>query len=295
MPSCKAQITQDEKEWLIKKTLNDLVFVEGGSFMMGDVGYTDSTGTHQYFLGRKDALPVHQVTLDSYSMGKLEVTYKEFDLFCKATGKELVGSKYRGSEFILPQLSAVDLNWHQAKAYCSWLKEITGLPFDLATDAQWEYAARSRGKAVKYATDNGEIEKGRNFKGKEYRLGSYPPPGSYPPNPLGMYDMSGNRAEWVLDGWYGYTKEAQVNPTHKQTGLMVIRGFEGVGVLNTVYNRGYRKPTSTGAGIGIRFVLNQKEPVNVNSVLKQLGISAITEEEKEAFMPKNWPWEKVLY
>lgn len=110
-----------------------------------------------------------------------------------------------------------------------------------------------------------------------------------------MYDMSGNRAEWVLDGWYGYTKEAQTNPVHKEGGLMVIRGFEGVGVLNTVYNRGYRKPTNTGAGIGIRFVVNQKEPVDVNAVLKQLGISSITEEEKEAFMPKNWPWEKVVY
>ncbi len=295
MPSCKAQITQDEKEWLIKKTLNDLVFVEGGSFMMGDVGYTDSTGTHQYFLGRKDALPVHQVTLDSYSMGKLEVTYKEFDLFCKDTGQALVAQSFRNTDVVHSNLSAVYMDWYQAKAYCNWLSEITTLPFNLATDAQWEYAARSRGEAVKYATDNGEIEKGRNFKSKEYRFNDSPPPGIYPSNPLGMYDMSGNKAEWVLDGWYGYTTEAQVNPTHKQTGLMVIRGFPGVGHPNTLYGRGYRKPINNGSGACIRFVLNQKEPVNVNAVLKQLGISPITEEEKEAFMPKNWPWEKVLY
>ncbi len=286
--SCKAQVTKEEKEWLIKKTLNDLVFVRGGTFEMGDVGYIDSLGNHQYFLGRKDALPVHQVTLDSYSMGKLEVTYKEFDMFCSATGEELVAYEFRDTKVVKPYFSAVYMDWYQAKAYCQWLRELTGLPFTLATDAQWEYAARSRGKAVKYATDNGKIESGRNFSGNEYQRANYPPPGTYTPNPLGIYDMSGVSAEWVLDGWYGYTKEPQVNPVHKESGLMTIRGFEGVGTYNTVYNRGYRKPTNTGSGIGIRFVVNQKEPVDVDVVLKRLGIPPITEEEKEAFMPKNW-------
>ncbi len=285
---CQAQITNEEKNWIIKKSLNDLVFVKGGTFMMGDVGYTDSLGNHQYFLGRKDALPAHEVTLDSYSMGKLEVTYKEFDLFCKAKKQELVGKKYRNTECIQPQLSASDLDWYQAKDYCKWLSELTGLPFSLATDAQWEYAARSRGKAVKYATDNGKIERGINFKKDKSILVLNPPPGTYPSNLLGVCDMSGNNAEWVLDGWYGYTKEPQTNPVHKEGALMTIRGFEGVGTLNTVYNRGYRKPTNTGAGIGIRFVVDQKEPVDVDAVLKRLGIPPITEEEKEAFMPKNW-------
>ncbi len=100
--------------------------------------------------------------------------------------------------------------------------------------------------------------------------------------------MSGISAEWVLDGWYGYPKESQTNPVHKEGGLMVIRGMEGVGELYSVYDRGYRKPTNTGTGIGIRFVVNQKEPVDVDAVLKRLGIPPITAKEKEAFMPKNW-------
>ncbi len=117
------------------------------------------------------------------------------------------------------------------------------------------------------------------------------PPGTYPPNPLGIYDMSGNKAEWVLDAWYNYTEKSQVNPLlHEGGGSMVIRGFDGFGSgrIYSIYERGYRDASCTGAGIGIRFVVDQKEPVDVDAVLKRLGMPPITEEEKEAFMPKNW-------
>ncbi len=293
LSSCQSQITKEERQWIIKKTLNDLVFVKGGTFLMGDVGYTDNTGTHQYYSGKGSSLPVHQVTLDSYSMGKLEVTFKEFDLFCKDTGKELVGKKYRKyNDVISPELSAIWLDWYQAKAYCDWLFKLTGLNFKLATDAQWEYAARSRGKSVKYATDNGLIEQGKNYKDKKKMFIECPPPGSFPPNPLGIYDMSGGIAEWVLDAWYDYTEKPQVNPLLREGGgKMVVRGFTYIGdpsIEYSIYSRGYRDSSNTGAGIGIRFVVNQKEPVDVDAVLKRLGIPPITEEEKEAFMPKNW-------
>ncbi len=283
-----AQNFSNEEQWLIKKTLNDLVFVEGGTFKMGDVGYTDNTGVHRNFSGDGNSFPIHEVTLDNYSMGKLEVTYREFDLFCLINHEELIGKRFRreGVKIIQPEFSANKLTWDQARAYCYWLKDLTGLNFDLATDAQWEYAARSRGKAVKFATDNGKLDRGRNYKGPEYSMGYNPPPGSFTPNPLGIYDMSGGVAEWVLDGWYGYSYKSQFNPLNNiEITLKIVRGFSG----SSLDRRGYRDASNTGAGIGIRFVVNQKEPVDVDAVLKRLGIPPITEEEKEAFMPKNWP------
>jgi formylglycine-generating enzyme required for sulfatase activity len=64
------------------------------------------------------------------------------------------------------------------------LGTLTKLPFDLPTEAQWEYAARSGGKRMLFATDNGNIERGRNFS-KEWQYGekepSFPEVGSYPP------------------------------------------------------------------------------------------------------------------
>ena len=49
-----------------KKMLEQLVFIEGGTFQMGDVGYTDEDGDFRYFTGDADVHPVHAVTLTSY-------------------------------------------------------------------------------------------------------------------------------------------------------------------------------------------------------------------------------------
>jgi formylglycine-generating enzyme required for sulfatase activity len=258
-----SSITQEEKQWLINKTKESLVFVEGGSFMMGDVGYTDSAGVFQRFGGGRSALPVHEVTLDSYSIQKYEVTFKEFDLFTKATGQELVNKKYRELPNSSIEMSAKGMNWYQAKEYCQWVGNLSGLDMTLPTDAQWEYAARSRGEAVKYATDNGELDLGRNYKeDNDYYYGV--PPGYYPPNPLGLYDMAGNKPEWVLDWWYDYTEESQINPVNNIEDFnKVVRGFTGYGSgsIYTLYGRGYRPPDNTGTGISLRCVCNQQIPI----------------------------------
>ncbi|WP_142764381.1 formylglycine-generating enzyme family protein, partial [Klebsiella pneumoniae] len=110
-----------------------------------------------------------------------------------------------------PQTPA-HVDWNEAQQYCQWLATITNLPFSLPTEAQWEYAARSRGKFVIAPTNDGTIQidkSGGNVASekdsKEYAkkmgtsLGVYSPlPGNlFPPNPLGIYDMAGNGWEWM--------------------------------------------------------------------------------------------------
>ena len=79
-------VSDKEIQQLLEKTKQNLVFVEGGSFMMGDGGatYTDQNGnrrTVKRWTGYTDNKPAHKVTLDSYYIQKYEVTWAEFDLF----------------------------------------------------------------------------------------------------------------------------------------------------------------------------------------------------------------------
>ncbi|WP_258317543.1 formylglycine-generating enzyme family protein [Stenotrophomonas rhizophila] len=98
----------------------------------------------------------------------------------------------------------------------------------LPTEAQWEYAARAGGKMRVYATDNGELDNGRNvssiaqyeaFASKHGRRTRESSLGAFPPNPLGFYDIVDHGREWVSD-WYApeYDPKQIRNPTGPASG-----------------------------------------------------------------------------
>ncbi|WP_369600685.1 SUMF1/EgtB/PvdO family nonheme iron enzyme [Hahella sp. SMD15-11] len=212
---------QKDVDALVRKTLDNMVFVEGGSFMMGDFRDPESGLYHTW---GADSKPAHKVTLDSYHIGKYEVTWGEFDLYTEANGiPRVLWEDWTYDEVWRTPPYAAGVNWQGARDYCLWLVKLTGLPFDLPTEAQWEYAARSRGQLVPFATDNGKMEPGRNYYPAQ--TATPYPPGSWPPNPLGLYDMSGNQNEWVLD-WYDehyYSHSPNKNPSGPQTGTKKIK------------------------------------------------------------------------
>jgi formylglycine-generating enzyme len=266
--SCREHLNEAQKKALYDKTTAGLVFVEGGTFMMGDGGaeFTDKNGRKfkSYWTGDRDTKPAHKVTLDSYSMMKYEVTYKDFDFFCKLKGRKQTREKSVGHYSRKPDMSVWGAPWQDAKDYCQWLGDETGLPMDLPTEAQWEYAARSRGRNVGFATDNGKLDFRRNYRG-EGAPWHPQPPGTYPPNPLGLYDMTGNVCEWV-DDWYAsdyYRHSPELNPKGPDKGTKkIMRGFGVIGSpeFNLLYRRKERPPESTD-GAGIRCVVNLPTPV----------------------------------
>lgn len=227
-PIAQAANTPDLKarvQALLTKVKQSLRPIKGGTFQMGDWG--TKSGLH-YDMDAHSR-PLHKVTLDSFSMMAYKVTYDDFDVFTDATGKERIDMAPRQLSERAPKRPA-GVSWYGAKAYCQWLGKLTNLPLDLPTEAQWEYAARSGGKQVLFATDNGKLERPRNFP-KEWTDEVHEPPlpdvGSYPPNPAGLYGMSENTGEWVND-WYDenyYKISPEKNPPGPDTGReKVMRG-----------------------------------------------------------------------
>ncbi|QTQ36849.1 Sulfatase-modifying factor enzyme domain-containing protein [Aromatoleum petrolei] len=210
---------------LKKKVVGDLVYVRGGSFMRGD--FHVQAGLSASFTPNLDDKHVKKITLSDFWIGKYKVAYAEFDVFTDATGRKRTGMEH-DAKFRHPLLPA-GAYWQEAKDYCQWLGEISGYPFDLPTEAQWEYAARSRGQFFATATDNGHLEYGRNtprpsqaeaLASQYVQSGSRYPIGLYPPNPLGLYDMAYLEFEWVND-WYAedtYEKAAPRDPGGPESG-----------------------------------------------------------------------------
>lgn len=220
---------------LVVKSKRDQVFVKGGTFLMGDFGpvYEED---RLHYVGL-DASPLHKVTLDSYSISKYKVTYTEFDLYMEANGLPKIQQNLPSGFATMRNRidTPAGVTWEQAKAYCQWLGTISKLPFDLPTEAQWEYAARNRGKFVLFGTDNGLLELNKNspsyvlaatILGHKYV--STLPIGLFPPSPIGIYDLTPNSFDWVQD-WYEddyYANSVNAkNPKGPDTGfLKTLRG-----------------------------------------------------------------------
>jgi formylglycine-generating enzyme required for sulfatase activity len=229
---------------------DNMVFIKGSCFQMGDV-FSDVVSNEK---------PVHEVCIDDFYMGKYEVTVGEFRKFIKETGYRTeaewqdgchswVGyAEVKKKEFNWqnPSFSQTEkdpvvcVSWNDTYEYIKWLNNKGGKSYRLATEAEWEYAARSRGKKYEYSWGNGApAENIADKKAKRELLGKADaegyddgyaftsPVGSFKPNELGLYDMSGNVSEWVSD-WFDpkyYGNSPANNPRGPLSGkCRAIRG-----------------------------------------------------------------------
>jgi len=247
------------------KSAGNMVFVERGSFTMGDT----------WGGGDSDEKPTHKVTFTyNFYIGKYETTFDEYDAFCEATGKSSPDDENwgRGTRPV------INVSWWDAIAYCNWLSEKEKLPkaydsngnlldkngsittdpskvvgYRLPTEAEWEYAARG-GKynsPYKYSGSDNVSDVAwyySNSGNKTYEVGTKAP------NDLGIHDMSGNVWEWCSD-WYGnYSNSPQTNPYNNSGSYRVFRGGSWLSSASPtrVASRDDYSPTSTYYYLGFR-------------------------------------------
>ncbi|WP_104035259.1 formylglycine-generating enzyme family protein [Vibrio jasicida] len=286
----------------VVRAIEELVFVEGGSFEMGDFGAPceapsrtpnrmdwspDVQCLSSPSSGETGAYNLHRVTLDSYSIAKFETRFIDMEWMRQINGFPVAADRgkhiiERNSELYKKVISKWKNNaasakkWQEAKDYCQWLGDVSALPFDLPTEAQWEYAARSRGGKGYFATNNGyrqmynshyfDPEVGRNVDYKESEVNSSTDienVDTYPPNPLGIAGMSNQVSEWVND-WYSptyYQTSPEHNPQGPDSGTEKV--LRDAGGMTMVFSRIHDIPVleSYFPSVSFRCALQQPSPV----------------------------------
>ena len=103
---------------------------------------------------------------------------------------------FDNSAFNAPLQPVVGLCWHEARAYCAWLSAQTARTYRLATEHEWEAAARGQARRP-YAYD-GQFDAAKGNTA-ETRLKRTTPIGVFPEGdtPDGISDLTGNSVDWT--------------------------------------------------------------------------------------------------
>lgn len=205
----------------------DMILVEGGTFTMGATA--EQTGFSA------DEHPLHTVQISDYYIGETEVTQ---ELWEAVMGHNR--SAFQGN----PQHPVENISWSETAVFLTRLNRLCCGNFDLPTEAQWEYAARGGRltRDLRYAGSDDPDEVAWTGAAERANEGHFAdtihlgtifdderahtyPVAQKMPNELGLYDMSGNVAEWTTTYYAPYNAKKVKNPKGPRTGdAYVIRG-----------------------------------------------------------------------
>ena len=202
--------------------LTDEILVDGGSFNQGSGSGMDDEG------------PVHRVSLSSFFMDATEVTKAQFAAFVLDTKHETAAEQSgSATTWRTPGFGqrdddpAVCISWNDAIAYCNWRSkqarldpcysinkadpvatDLNAAGYRLPTEAEWEYAARSKGNDHPYpwgSVAGPEAAQSANYRQRDNEVNDSwawtCPVRTFPKNDLGIYGLGGNVWEWCED-WY---------------------------------------------------------------------------------------------
>lgn len=269
----------------------EMVVISAGSFMMGsdtfDEGHIENESPeHRVSIRRGFALGAREVSVAEFREFVDRTGYatdaerKGYSTIYNHASGRLTERRGITWEYTYDGRDAdeddpvVHVSWNDANAYMQWLARGTGKPYRLPSEAEFEYALRggtttaywwgngSPRRRVENLTGDGDESRSRRswtVAFENYSDGHWGPApvGSFEPNPFGLYDISGNVAEWTRDCWHDtYIRapidgSAWVNPG---CGYRVIRG--GYWASSPAQTRSaFRlssKPDTSGARVGFR-------------------------------------------
>jgi formylglycine-generating enzyme required for sulfatase activity len=180
----------------------EMIVVPADHFMMGSPPGQGHKSGREY--------PLHQVTIPSpFAVGKVEVTFAEWDA-CAQHGN--CDPHVNTNGWGRGRQPAINVTWHDAQRYVAWLTRITGKPYRLLSEAEYEYAARA-GTQTDYPWGPGLGVGHANCGacGSRWDRTQTAPVGSFAANRWGLFDMVGNVFEWVEDCFHDNYNGAPAN------------------------------------------------------------------------------------
>lgn len=223
--------------------------------------------------GPQAAHPAHTVRLAAFAIGCTAVTNAHFALFIEAGGYADarwwadIGWRWRESRHAVvpgfwddpafndPAQPAVGVSWYEADAFARWLAHVTGQPWRLPTEAEWEAAARGSGT---YTSPDRAL-----VNCAERGLGRAWPAARGAESWCGALNLLGNVWEWCSTRWgrnwqtldYAYPYNAadgreEPGGSHAR----VMRGGSWFDPASEArpFSRGRYLPGSRGSNIGFR-------------------------------------------
>ena len=262
LPSAKAQ---DKKEqFTVNNVTFNMVLISSRSFKMGAT-------PEQREEAMPDEFPEHNVHLSEYALGETEVT--------QALWKAVMGDNPSLFQVRGPageNLPVESVSYDDCMRFISRLNSLTGKRFRLPPEAEWECAARG-GYNTMYAgySHTGTMWHAENSNMRPH-LAQETSWGS--PQVWGIYNLSGNVAEWCSDWKGSYTESSQMNPTGPSSGSERIcrgGGWGDVAWRCRTSSRSSHAPSYKASDLGFRLAMS------MTPTLKYYGNPVVKGEVKE--------------
>ena len=244
--SAKTKNTIPDSLQVLRFEVNDIPFsmqrIENGVFLMG--------GTREQHHERLSTdLPTHTVALNAYYISHTEVT--------QSLWKAVMPEWEIMDELSNPNYPITDVSWYDCQVFIHRLDSITGMPFRLPTEAEWEFAARGGNETQGFRFAGGNILDSVSWglSNGGFRKHTV---GLKKPNELGLYDMTGNVSEWCSDWYAPYYIGTEPNPKGPITGdNKIVRGgsFDNCQANSHISYRHYQRPEESTQYCGLRLAM----------------------------------------